>query len=228
MPDIWSKMIGATPADDSFNDASIEAEFTPTSDTPITENPSMGNGPGEGSLWCEAGGHYFEHTGRGRKPKNCPEHRPVASSTSRGTSAKGTKVLRELEEDLAATLSKSGIGFATAGLRVTGLVMTDRSARTAAAMVTLAKDHPKALKALSTASKAAPAFELAETVGMLAIGVQLDKRVVEPDSMLPTLTGVTKYWEMVNGPLANYQYQRQQSEYLSATQSENEQRFVPV
>lgn len=227
MTDLWSKMIGATPADDSFNDASIEAEFKPTPDTqPTSETPSMGNGGGE--LWCDAGGHYFTHSGRGRKPKNCPEHRPVASSTSRGTSAKSSKALRELEEDLASTLSKTGIGFATAGLHVTGLIMTDRSARTAAAMVTLAKDHPKALKALSTASKAAPAFELGETVGMLAIGVQLDKHVVEPDSMLPTLTGVVKYWEMVNGPLANYQYQRQQQQYMQAQSETEESRFVPV
>lgn len=226
MSDLWSKMIGATPADDSFNDASIEAEFKPADDNP--PQPLSDDSSQAGNLWCETGGHYFTHSGRGRKPKNCPEHRPVASSTSRGTSAKGTKALRELEEDLASTLSKTGIGFATAGLHVTGLIMTDRSARTAAAMVTLAKDHPKALKALSTASKAAPAFELGETVGMLAIGVQLDKRIVEPDSMLPNLTGVVKYWEMVNGPLANYQYQRQQAEYAKASMQDTEERFVPV
>ena len=226
MSDLWSKMIGATPANDSFNDESIEAAFTPTADTQPLGPPPDGGGAGE--LWCEAGSHYFTHSGRGRKPKNCPEHRPVASSTSRGTSSKGTKALRELEEDLAATLSKGGIGFATAGLQVTGLVMTDRSARTAAAMVALAKDHPKILKALSTASKAAPAFELGETVGMLAIGVQLDRHGIEPDSMLPTLTGVTKYWEMVNGPLGNYQAQREQAQYLRSQMEAEEQRFVPV
>lgn len=220
MSDIWSRMIGTTPADDSFNDASIEAAFIPAPGDAVPAD--------DGGLWCEAGGHYFNHVGRGRKPKNCPEHRPVASSTSRGTNAKSNKALRELEEDLAATLSKAGIGFATAGLPVTGIVMTDRSARTAAAMVALAKDHPKALKALSTASKAAPALEVGETVGMLLVGVQLDKRMVEPDSMIPAITGVTKYWEMANGSLAQYQAQRAFEQASRSVPIDEEPRFVPV
>lgn len=214
----FKEIIGSTPANDSFNDESIEATFT---EDPTSSQDATGN------TFCESGSHWYEREKtRGRAPKNCPEHQ-VRTSTSRGTAAKGTKALRELEEDLAATLSKGGIGLATAGLRVTGVIMTDRSARTAAAMVTLAKEHPKALKALSTASKAAPALEIGETVGMLMVGAQLDKGMIEPDHMLPALTGTTKYWEMVNGSVEAYKYQRAQ-EAMRRTTIDEDTRFVPI
>ena len=215
----FKEIVGMTPADDSFNDASIESTFT--------EDPPSTN-PGDGSIFCEAGSHWWmRDTNRGRAPASCPEHKARAA-TSRGTAAKGTKQLRELEEDLAATLSKGGIGLATAGLHVTGLVMTDRSVRTAAAMVALAKDHPRALKALSTASKAAPALEIGETVGMLVVGAQLDKGMIEPDHMIPALTGVSKYWEQASGmTIQTYQYQRAQEAMRRSTIDE-ESRFVPI
>ena len=90
----------------------------------------------------------------------------------------------------------------------------------------LAKDHPRALSALSTASKAAPALDIGETVAMLAIAAQLDKRVIEPDHMLPAITGVNKYWVMINGPIEHYVWQREQSKLRSPIDEETH--FVPV
>ena len=47
--------------------------------------------PGDGMLTCESCGISYEHTGRGRKPKKCPDCRATgATATPRGTSRRAT------------------------------------------------------------------------------------------------------------------------------------------
>lgn len=172
---------------------SADAEFTASDDV-----PSAG---AEGGLWCESGGHLWAFEGRGRKPKDCPEHRPRAGST-RASAGGGTseRKLTKLKEDLASQFAKLGKGMASA-MPVAGTVTVMRSANTADAMVELCKNNPKALKALYAAAQAVPALDLGEYVGMMVIAVQVDTGRMAPDHRAAELFGVTEVYEKLYGSM---------------------------
>lgn len=56
--------------------------------------------PGEGMLTCDVCGTTFEHTGRGRKPKTCPEHRGKTTATASSSSSRRT-VSKDVESAIA-------------------------------------------------------------------------------------------------------------------------------
>jgi|SRR5262245_12352872 len=155
--------------------------FTPTLDTP--PEPSEG-----GDLWCETGNHYFTHTGRGRKPRNCPDHRTRAGKPSQSRDRK----VAEIENDLAGLIAM--VGASSAALTpVTGMVLVDRSPITANAIVAVCRDNPRAMAILAKISKVAPGAVIGQTVGMMVVGIGVDTGKLEPEHPAVQLTGVAQY-----------------------------------
>lgn len=200
-----TEILSHTPANDSFNDEALDGLSKEDGFQEIPPDASVSGGT---ELWCEDGNHPFIHSGRGRKPKNCPEHRRVTqtSSGSRTTGASLNRKLRELEQDLTNMFMKGALGAAGTGAPVTGLVLEARAAITAEAMVKIAKGHPKLLKALETGSKAVPALDIGQTLGMSAIAFQLDKQMIPPDHVIAQISGVAQYWVQIHGPIPIRQY----------------------
>lgn len=56
----------------------------------VKDAPIPDSVPGENTLECEACGTHFEHTGRGRKPKKCPDCRASNAGTTTKPSSRRT------------------------------------------------------------------------------------------------------------------------------------------
>ena len=56
----------------------------------VQDAPIPDSVPGENTLECEACGTHFEHTGRGRKPKKCPDCRANNAGTTTKPSSRRT------------------------------------------------------------------------------------------------------------------------------------------
>jgi hypothetical protein len=74
-------------------------------------------------------------------------------------------------------------------------VLVTRGENTAKAMVSIAEKHPKMLAALQRASQIGPATDLAQTVLMMLIGLQMDLGRIPPTHPLAALTGVAALYD---------------------------------
>lgn len=195
MSDLFTEIMAGTPANDRFFEDNVDDTFK--------ELPQDGfvalkdDVTSAGDLWCEEGSHWFTHTGKGRKPKSCLEHRKVTKSSS--TSVSRNRLEKEVAAELAATfmMASKGVG---AMAPVTAVVMAQRAVATSDAIVSMCKNNPRAMAALQKASKAAPAMTIGETIGCLVIATQVDTGRMEPDHFICTLTEVDKAYTMVHGP----------------------------
>lgn len=149
-------------------------------------------------LMCEAGQHEWLHSGRGRKPKDCPEHRVRNSSaTTSGRVRSSTRKLDKLKEDLAVSIARVGKPLASP-LPITGTIVVTRSTGTADAIVELCKNNDRALAVLEKIGMVAPATELGDLLATLAVSIQVDTNRMPSDHFLAQLTGVTDVAETIN------------------------------
>jgi hypothetical protein len=81
----------------------------------------------------------------------------------------------------------------------TGTILAMRAQATMDALVLYAQDKPKLLAQLKNASKVGPLSEIAQTVGMLIIAVQLDMGSMTPDHMVAQLSGVAEIHVQIVG-----------------------------
>lgn len=153
-------------------------------------------------LWCEAGQHQFTHTGRGRKPKDCPEHKVRNASTGVVSRRGSTKRLDGLTESTTSFLMKIGLA-ASMRLPVTGVALTTRAPITAAAIVEILKDNTKALNVLEKICQVVPATDIGETLAMVTVGAMVDTQRISPMHFAAQATGITQIFDQVHpGELA--------------------------
>lgn len=73
-----------------------------------------------------------------------------------------------------------------------------RAEKTAQALCKVAATNATVLNALVVAAKIVPALDIAETVLCLGVALMVDLGRVPPDSVLPTVTGVSETWHEIH------------------------------
>ena len=147
-------------------------------DVPVPDSLPRDEGIGPGAeLTCEDCGTPLEYSGRGRKPKKCPEHRKNGSksgtSTVRKTNAANTKLAEQAADALA--LINSMIGAAVAmpfvGLEATAeaINVSNPTFRDMAAEALIA--DPKLARQILTAGGVSGKMALLMAYGMFGMAV---------------------------------------------------------
>lgn len=175
--------------------------------SPVEDSPSSVASAGEGvftpssdgAIWCETGGHLWEHTGRGRKPKNCPDHR-TRNAPAAGTARGSTRKLEDLKLRLGVMVAGLGKG-ASFRMPVMGATMMANSVKAANAAVELAKNNPKVLNVLEAVTKTVPAYELGEVLAQMVVAGMVDIGRVQPDDFIAEVMGVKETYILVHGGL---------------------------
>lgn len=129
----------------------------------------------------------------------------------RGTGGRRTSasVHKQIADDLLVPYATFAAGFSMMAPTMAGVMMT-RGEKTVDAVVKLAAKNPRMLAALKKASVVGPAFEIAETVLMMAVAGAMDFGRIPADHPLGMMTGVTNvYREMhpdfqMSGPDASH------------------------
>lgn len=142
----------------------------PTPDGVPDDAPRAGS---DSDLWCEAGSHFFEHTGRGRKPKNCLEHRKVA--TPRATSQ--TKTIGALEDSLSANIVGMGVAVSMFD-QYCGSAIVAGGPNLSHALCDVAKRDPKVRKALERAMGSMGWGQVITAAAMIAIPIAAHHRLM--------------------------------------------------
>lgn len=188
---------------DDFDDLSFLDDIpepTVTEDAPEETPPETPPVASGNTLICyegDEGPHEFVHSGRGRKPKRCPEHRGrTAVATQRKNTGRQAAV-KQLEEDVFKELALFGKGFSKLA-PTAGLVAVKRAEKTAAALARMAQDNPKLLAALEIGTKIAPVLDLGETLAMFGLALMVDMGRIHPDAVVSILFGVSEIWHDIN------------------------------
>lgn len=151
-------------------------------------------------LTCEVCSTALVYSGRGRKPKRCPDHRRTTTSGARKASASAlpSKAVREeLIGDLTRELAFFGTGLSKV-LPTTGVTTFKKSEQTAKALVKVAGDNPRLLGALELTAKAASVIDLGDAGLAIGVALLVDLGRVNPDSPISTMTGVRATFHEIN------------------------------
>ena len=145
--------------------------------------------PGDGALTCQNCGILFDHTGRGRKPKQCPECRATKST------ARATRSRRTTSKDVESAIAVLDGAYNTLAL---GLMMLSPRAATvwaqgidtlqAANRVTLAGDPglcKSILRAGEKSGKAAFAVAHAVALAPVVMAVRDDLKTMRKNRAVP-------------------------------------------
>jgi hypothetical protein len=162
-----------------------------TGDPPSEDPPS-------GLPQCEVCGNPIEWAGRGRRPKRCLEHRtrtaePGARKGRRTGQAKLDAISGDLQEGLG-KLAGTIVGVAP----VTAVVLAQQGPAAAAALVRIAKDHPRFLAGLEQAAKAVPFVAVGQFVAATSLALAVDLGTAEPHSPAGRWLGVSNAAAEVN------------------------------
>lgn len=175
--------------DDPFESAELEdAESPPASrgvlpdGTPIPENADLD----------ENGNVQYTPTGRIKRKYGARKNRTDVG----GTKTSGSKNAK-LAEQLCDPIAKLATGLAFT-MPTAAAVLIARGERTADALVAIAADHPRMLAALNKVAKVGPASDIAETLVMLFIAVNLDLGKLPPEHPIAVVTGVGKLYEQTH------------------------------
>lgn len=125
---------------------------------------------------------------RVRSDKGVPRGSAKTGTATRSTSSASSKRLAEDLLDPWAKLAK-GLAFTSP---TTAAVLIDRGEKTTAALVKIAEKHPRMMKALTNVGQIGPGADIAETLIMVFVALQIDSGRLPPNSPLAAAMGVAK------------------------------------
>lgn len=187
----------------------LEALFA---DLPMPEIESIGSvdeppaGPPDeppapaSELKCEVCSTPLVYSGRGRRPKRCPEHRKTTTAGAKRAVSSGrvTNAMREsLIDDLTKELAFFGTGMSKV-MPTTGVTVFKKSEQTAKALVKIAGDNPRLLGALELTARAASFIDLGDAGLAIGVAALVDLGRMSPDSAMANMTGVSQTFHEIN------------------------------
>lgn len=164
----------------------------------MTEADALPEGQGDdipevGSLTCAECGTAFVHTGRGRKPKKCPDCRAVAGSSrtpKEDAAPKRARGIEALEKNIHQQLVMLGMGVAFFDT-FDGTVIVKNAEKGAKALSNLAATNPKIRAALENTVEGAGYLPVAMWVFGTALPILAHHGVIKgvPDPANGPATG---------------------------------------
>lgn len=157
------------PADDF---AVIDAmEGGPISYPTEPDSPPQSSGGRE--IWCETGQHNFVKTGRGRDPKNCPEHRARRADAAPRTSRAAVNI------EAAITANVAGIAQIVAMFnQYDGACIANGAPFLGASVADVAARDPKVRKALERAMASMGWGQVVAAVGMIVVPILVNHGIM--------------------------------------------------
>lgn len=157
---------------------------------------------------CETCGVGIEWSGRGRKPKNCVDHKARTSTTARGSSNRATTGRRSTKRDaeldqLAYDIAKEIAMFGkvtSRALPVFGVTCVKRASAAGEVCKFYAAKYPAVFDALNTVAAVGPAIEAGEIVAELGAALLVDAGRMTPDALFAQMLGVTATYLEVYPP----------------------------
>lgn len=216
--------------DDMFGD--LDAAPAPA-DTPVSAPPA--DGPDIVVCQEPGCGMELEWSGRGRKPKFCDEHKRRTSPKDapapgqrrpRGFAGRLENVQQALTEQLVETGAMVSVV-----LPCTGITLTKRSERTAAALANIAADNPRMLEILEQTASILPKIQLGKIALEVGVAVLVDTNRVNPDGMLAMMTGISEVWHDLHdeeSPLDNTSVPAEMTPANGVWNQQVPPRFMPV
>lgn len=129
-----------------------------------------------------------------------PKRTRTAADTPPGA-GKRSKAHAELAAQLCQPIAKLAMGFAFT-MPTCAAVLMARGEATADALVSIAAEHPRMLRALQSASQLGAVADLFETGVQLVIAASLDTGRMPPEHPIAALTGVASLYAQVHPPAA--------------------------
>lgn len=186
---VWERFTGGASSAERSTEATQPVEID------FVEIPLVNT---DDELVCQVCGIPLVYAGRGRKPKFCDEHRTSSARTSGGkarqSSGKASAANRIVQEGIADNVRLVGTGVGMA-MPTTGYVLVEDSDVFAQAIVRLCANNPRAMKALSKAAQASPAFQVGKSLARIGTAVNVDTGRMQPDTALVRGLGVFKAWQ---------------------------------
>ena len=166
---------------------------------PLTETSTDTRGPEvEGGLVCEKCLSAFDHSGRGRKPKRCPDCRGAstarrsASTTAEDSAPKRARGIDSLERNLRQQLVMLGVGVAFFD-GYDSQVIIKNAEQGAKALANLAQTNPKIRRLLETSVEGAGYLPVAMWVTSTVLPIVahhgLIRGVADPAPSAPSPAG---------------------------------------
>jgi len=189
-----------------------EVEYTPPSDTTITEelaaegtgleDSTVTIGDGE-CIVCGAPTFRppgLTKTGRKKRaPRHCDLHKPnvrVQKERSFSGGVDSGKQLQRIQEELADDLRLLGV-MAGPLLPVTGVFVFENADPFTTALLKLCKNNQRALRVLHRAASVAPIYEVAKDCAGVFYAVQVDMKKLEPHNTESQRLGVERAYNQV-------------------------------
>lgn len=120
---------------------------------------------------CAECGAGFEHSGRGRKPKYCPEHRGTRSNSSSKVKGTNEQLAAQAVEVLCGINGVVAFGARVMRLTDTGKAITDRETVFREQAYSALLIDPKLCRTILKGSSTSGIFALAMAYGMLGVSI---------------------------------------------------------